>query len=214
MDYPQIKYRMKFILFLFLLLCCTTAFSQRPETSLKTIKQDTAHEFTPIKFNGKLYGFIMGTVVDQTGSYGQDEDSKLYKSSKTIIKIKLFIPLNQQQTAFLEDSIKRSILKKNNDTYVFFDYTKDYYNEVEASNSVIPITDAKSAAAYLKESGKLRNGLLTFGMASVFVSGGIILLGSPIAGEIIAAVCGIVIIVEEYRANNLLIKASDKMLMK
>ncbi len=204
---------MKFFLILLILFSYTAAFSQTPEISLNFDKQDTSQKVIPIRFNQKLYGFITGISIDHTGSYGQDEDSKLYKSTNTIFNIRLFRPLNAQQQTWLEDSLKHGVIKKNKDTYVYFNYTKDYYDASVSKNPQNETYDPNTAGMYLRQSGKLRNALLTVGIAGAVVSGGIIILGSPIAGEIIAGVCAIVIIVEEYRANNLLIKAGDKLLM-
>jgi len=205
---------MRFSLILLILFSCSAAFSQTPDISLHADKQDTSHKFTPIRFNQILYGFITGISIDNSGSYGQDEDAKLYKSTKTIFNIRLFQPLNPQQQTWLEDSLKRGVIKKNKDTYVFFNYSRDYYDAAIARSPLKDTYDPNTAGMYLKQSGKLRNALLTVGIAGAIVSGGVVLLGSPVAGEIIAGVCAIVILVEEYRANNLLIKAGDKMLMK
>ena len=188
--------------------------------SIIVVKTDSQQTFIPVKFSGVLYGFITGSYVDYRGEYLPTNGTtvtKIFKSSKTVYKIKLFQPLTDQQTNLLEDSIKQATYKIRPDTYVSFDYTKDYYTRANQRLTNIQNSqniDSASAGYYLIKSGRIRNDILTFAIVSSITTGGIILFLSPIAGEIIAAVCGIIIIAEEYRANNMLIKAGHKMLLE
>jgi len=188
--------------------------------SIIVVKTDSQQKFIPVKFSGVLYGFITGSYVDYRGEYLPTNGTtvtKIFKSSKTVYKIKLFQPLTDQQTNLLEDSIKQATYKIRPDTYVSFDYTKDYYTRANQRLTNIQNSqniDSASAGYYLIKSGRIRNDILTFAIVSSITTGGIILFLSPIAGEIIAAVCGIIIIAEEYRANNMLIKAGHKMLLE
>ena len=156
-----------------------------------------------INFGGKYYGYISGA---NSGTGGYIKKGHYYIDGKITFYIALAQQMSDSQYSFLEDSLRQITLKTKKNAFV----TYKYFNQPNPKT----IADVTSPGYLLIKSGRIRNGVLAFSLISAPLTYGIILSINPIIGVVFGAISGVVMIVEEVRANNMLIEAGNKMLLK